>query len=84
LPSCGYPVTPSAAARNAAAARPAAARALTVFRKRGVTIAETARASADFAGEGLTGTPAEMAVLADQLAAAGVAVTLLRELARGR
>ncbi|WP_327000985.1 hypothetical protein OHA72_38460 [Dactylosporangium sp. NBC_01737] len=55
-----------------------------MFRKRGVTIAETARAYADFAGDGLTGTPAEMSVLADRLAAAGVAVALLPERARGR
>ncbi|MER7276302.1 hypothetical protein ABT369_17805 [Dactylosporangium sp. NPDC000244] len=51
-------------------------RALAVFRKRGATVAETADACAALTGDGLAGTPAEMAILAGQLAAEGIQVTL--------
>ncbi|WP_432983985.1 hypothetical protein [Dactylosporangium sp. CA-233914] len=51
-------------------------RSLAVFRKRGATIAEAADACAALTGHGLAGTPGEMAILADQLTAQGVRVTL--------
>jgi hypothetical protein len=51
-------------------------RSLTVFRRRGITIAEVADVYAALTGPGLTGTPAEMSVLAELLTAEGVQVTL--------
>ncbi|WP_433063729.1 hypothetical protein [Dactylosporangium sp. CS-033363] len=51
-------------------------RTLTVFRRQGATIAEVADAYAALTGPGLTGTPAEMTVLAEHLTAEGVQVTL--------
>ncbi|WP_432825171.1 hypothetical protein [Dactylosporangium sp. CA-092794] len=51
-------------------------RSLAVLRRRGATIADVADAYAALTGHGLTGTPAEMAILAKQLTAAGVQVTL--------
>jgi hypothetical protein len=50
--------------------------ALAVFRRRGATIAEVGAAYAALTGPGLTGTPAEMSVLAEHLTAGGVQVTL--------
>lgn len=51
-------------------------RSLAVFRRRGATITEVAEAYAALTGPGLTGTPAEMSVLAEQLTAEGVQVAL--------
>jgi hypothetical protein len=51
-------------------------RSLAVFRRRGATITEVADAYAALTGHGLTGTPAEMSVLAEQLTAEGVQVVL--------
>ncbi|WP_433200625.1 hypothetical protein ACQP00_29110 [Dactylosporangium sp. CS-047395] len=51
-------------------------RSLAVFRRRGATIHEVADAYAALTGPGLTGTPAEMSVLAEHLTAEGVRVTL--------
>jgi hypothetical protein len=49
---------------------------LAVFRRRGATLVEAAEAYADLTGPGLTGTPAEMMVLSDQLTAVGASVSL--------
>lgn len=51
-------------------------RSFAVLRGRGATIAEVATAYAALTGNGLIGTPAEMSVLAEQLTAAGIQVTL--------
>jgi hypothetical protein len=51
-------------------------RSLAVFRRRGATITEVADAYAALTGHGLTGTPAEMPVLAEQLTAEGLQVVL--------
>jgi hypothetical protein len=47
---------------------------LAVFRRRGATVGEAATAYAALTGPGIVGTPAEMQLLADQLADAGVTV----------
>jgi hypothetical protein len=51
-------------------------RSLAVFRGRGATITEVADVYAALTGHGLTGTPAEMSVLAEQLTVEGVQVVL--------
>jgi hypothetical protein len=51
-------------------------RALALFRRRGATIAGAAHAYASLTDAGITGTPAEMALLADYLTAEGIAVSL--------
>ncbi len=49
---------------------------LTVFRRRRARIAEVADLYSACAGPGLTGTPAEMSVLAEKLTAEGVQVAM--------
>jgi hypothetical protein len=56
--------------------RPLRRRLLALFRKNGAAIGETAEAYARLTGAGLSGTPAEMQLLANQLATEGATVTL--------
>ncbi|MFF5232869.1 hypothetical protein [Dactylosporangium sp. NPDC000521] len=56
--------------------RAARVRLLAVLRQEGTTIAEAVDAYARLTGEGIAGTPAEVQLLADRLAAAGATVTV--------
>lgn len=53
-------------------------RALALFRRRGATIADAAHAYATLTDGGITGTPAEMTLLAEHLTAEGIRVSLHR------
>lgn len=85
---CGWDVTPerwrdlvirdagsTTIRADPAAARPFRARLLSVFRRSGATIAESVTRYQTLTGPGITGTPAEMKLLAARLAKAGATVT---------
>ena len=60
--------------------QPAKARLLSVFRKRGATIAEAIEAYESLTDGGIVGTPAEMKLLARRLTSVGAIVSLTPEL----